>query len=365
MLRSFIASRAFVSIMAGVLAVIVAAVGAVYFLEPNKKMIAYCAIMPDGIGLYRGNDVKMRGMKVGSVTDLRPEGTGVRVDFEVEAAHPLRGEASATTVSDSIVADRTLAVFGTKGADWKNADCITKTVTPKSLTQTFSAMSKVADELQGGDDPAQADRIKQAITLFDRATAGSGPKINDIITQLSAALRSPDAAVSHIGSLIDKLNELIASVANNWGDLRQMLDGFAPILQTVNDVWDQVTELVNSIVTILPWLNDVTTKYGGPILQLLDSSVPLVHLLGANVGGLQQLVSMVPSIAGMFRTATDPQTGAIGVSWAAPRVALPAPQAEQVCAALNAVAPGRCGGTADGMTSVDLVPLILGSVGVR
>ncbi|WP_249358572.1 MlaD family protein [Nocardia cyriacigeorgica] len=365
MLRRFVASRAFASIIGGVMAVVVVAAGAVYFLQPANNLLGYCAIMPDAIGLYEGNDVKMRGIKVGTVTALRPEGTGVRVDFEVDAAHPLRGEASATTVADSIVADRTLAVLGTKGTDWDTGTCITKTVTPKSLTQTFNAMSKVADELQGGDDPAARDRVKRAITLFDQATAGTGPKLNDIVMQLAAALRSPDAAVSHIGSLIDNLADLTTSIANGWGDLRQMLDGLAPILQIVNDVWDSVVELVNSIVTILPWLNDVTTKYGGPILQLLDASVPLVHLLGANVAGLKQLIDMIPAIAAMFRNSTDPQTGAVAVSYAPPRVALPEAQAQQVCTWLNGIAPGRCGGTADGMTSVDLVPLILGSVGAR
>ncbi|WP_405484974.1 MlaD family protein [Nocardia sp. NBC_00511] len=365
MLRRFVASRAFVSVLGGALAVVLAAVGAVFFLNPLQRTVGYCALMPDAIGLYTGNDVKVRGIKVGTVTALRPEGTGVRVDFTVDAAHPLRGQVSATTVSDTIVADRDLAVLGTKGADWNPGSCITKTVTPKSLTQTFSALSKVADEIQGGDDPAQRDRVKQAITLFDQATAGTGPKMNDTIQQLAAALRSPDAAIGHIGSLIDKVNDLTTSVANGWGGLREMLNGFAPILQVVNDVWDQVVEIVNAIKTILPWLNDITVKYGGPILRLLDGSVPYVQLLGANVGSLQQLIDMIPSIGSIFRSVTDPQTGRVAVAYAPPRVALPDAEAEQVCAALNALAPGHCDAPANGMTGVDLMPIVLGSAGMK
>ncbi|MEV6558224.1 MlaD family protein [Nocardia sp. NPDC051756] len=359
MLRKFLASRGFVSILGGVLVAVVAAGVAFVMLEPMKKVIGYCAIMPDAVGLYTGNDVTMRGMKVGTVTGIRPEGLGVRVDFAVDAAHPLRGTASATTVSDTIVADRNLAVLGTKGgADWNPNACVTKTVTPKSLTATFTALSKVADELQGGDDPAQRDRIKQAVTQFDKATAGDGPKFNDIIQELAAALRQPDAAISHIGSLIDKINELSASVANGWGKLRQMLDGFAPILQTVNDVWGQVVEIINAIVTIVPWVNDVTTKYGSPILRLLDDSVPYIQLIGANVGSAQQLIDMVPAIAELFRTVTDPATQRVAVSYAPPKVALAQPDADQVCAAINAVAPGRCTDAA-GLAKVDLVPFVL------
>ncbi|WP_245720263.1 MlaD family protein [Nocardia uniformis] len=365
MLRTLLASRAFISILGAALAAAVVAAAGFVLLDPTKKMIGYCAMMPDAIGLYTGNEVTMRGIKVGTVTTVRPEGTGARVEFEVDAEHPLRGEATATTLATTIVADRKLAVLGvTGGADWDPRRCLTKTMTPKSLTQTLDAMSKIADQLQGGDDPAQRDRVRRAVTAFDQATAGTGTKLNDTITALASALRAPDAAIGHIGSLIDRLTELSASVANGWGDLREMLNGFAPILQLVNGVWDMVIEFVNSVVTILPWLNDITTEYGGPILQILDSSVSKLHLIGANVGTLQKLIDMIPAVTPAFRATTDPDTGRLAMTYAGPRVALDQPDADLVCGTINAAMPGRCT-AANGLTTVDLVPLVLGMAGAR
>lgn len=99
------------------------------------------------------------------------------------------------------------------GPVWNQGTCITQTATPKSLTQTFTALSKVADELQGGDDPVKRDQVQHAVTAFDQATAGSGPKLNGLIRDLASAVRSPDAAIGHIGSLIDTVDELSMSVA--------------------------------------------------------------------------------------------------------------------------------------------------------
>ncbi|MBL3153080.1 MlaD family protein, partial [Klebsiella pneumoniae] len=85
---------------------------------------------------YEGNQVTMRGIVVGSVTSVRNQGSGVRVDFEVDADHPVYADASATTVSDTVVADRELAVLasGTTTEPWDSGACITRTLTPKSLT---------------------------------------------------------------------------------------------------------------------------------------------------------------------------------------------------------------------------------------
>ncbi|WP_238815352.1 MlaD family protein [Nocardia brasiliensis] len=345
-----------------VLAFAVAAVGVVV-TEPLKKRIEYCAIMPDAIGLYVGNDVTLRGIKVGEVTAIRAQGSGIRVDFRVDADRPLRGEVTAATVSDTIVADRRLAVHSGKGADWKPRDCVTKTATPKSITQTLDALAALADQLDGGGDPAERDRIGSAVAEFDRATAGTGPQLNKVITQLAAALRSPDASIARLGSLIDTVASLSKSVAEGWGDLRQMLSGLSPVLQLVNQVWAQVVQIVNSFVVILPWFNDITTKYGDSILALVDASVPFLDLVAAHVGSIEKLIDMIPVVAQGFRDVADPQTGRVTVSYAAPRAALVQSDADQVCAAVNALAPGKCATAAGGLASIDLSTLVLGLTG--
>lgn len=322
MLRRLLASRGFVSILGAAVVAVIAAAAAFVLLQPMKNRIAYCAIMPDAIGLYVGNDATLRGIKVGTVTGIRSEGTQVHVSFDVDADHPLRGEATATTISDTIVADRRLALNDRGGPVWEQSRCITETATPKSLTQTLDALATLADDLDGGDDPAQRDAIMAAVSEFDRASAGAGPKLNDIITQLAAALRSPDAAIGRIGSLIDTLTSLSQSVANGWGDLRNMLSELAPVLSLVNEIWAQVMGFVNSLVVILPWLNDITTKYGDAVLGLLDKTVPFLDLVAANVGTLEKLIDMTPAVASAFRTVTDPATGLPMIAYSAPRVGL-------------------------------------------
>lgn len=386
MLRRVLASRAFVSITGTALVVIAGLAAGFVLIAPAKKVIPYCAIMPDAIGLYQGNDVTQRGVKVGSVTGIRPDGTGVRVDFDVDAAHSLRGDVTAATASNTIVADRNLAVQGTKnGAEWDARRCVTKTVTPKSITQTTNAITKVADELQGGTDAAEHNSVQRALAAFDQATTGVGPQVNDTIRKLGAALQSPDASIGHIGALIDALTELSQSVAGGWGNLREMLNGFAPVLQEVNNVWGQVVQVVDSLLTILPWFTDITSAYGEPILHILDDAVPYVQLLSGHAVTLQKLTRLAPAISSILRKSGKAER--LGVLYAPPFVRIEQPDADRICALINAADPprrhflegqrgrpfddgpppgeGQCFYKGPGQAKVNLVPLLLGMTGAR
>ncbi|MBJ8337263.1 MCE family protein [Antrihabitans sp. YC3-6] len=367
-MERLLASRGLMSIFGVIVTGAIVVVAYFIVFDPAKRTQSYCALMPDAVGLYNGNQVTMLGVAVGTVTGIEPQGEAVRVDFDVDAVHPLRGNISATTVSDTIVANRNLAVIGDANAsvDWDPNTCITHTLTPKSLTRTLNALSELADELNGSDDPAENARIANGITAFDNATAGTGPQINDLIHKLGRALSSPDAAIGHIGALVDALSSLSASVSTGWGDIKDMLTRFAVVLEQVNsEVLAPVAPIVDDLRAIIPWLNDVTTKFGGPILQVLDASVPLLHFIGANVGTIEEIIRMIPPVAGAFQRSTDPHSGKPALTYAPPSVAIAQSNANQVCSAVNVIAPGRCASSADGLADVQLVQFVLAVAGAR
>ncbi|UFS95947.1 MlaD family protein [Nocardia huaxiensis] len=367
MLRRLLGSRGFVSIAGAVLVGVLAVAAYVVAADPLRRTETYCALMPDSIGLYTGNDVTMRGITVGHVTSVRPQGKTVRVEFEVEAAHPVLADASATTVSDSVVADRELAVLtgGKTTATWDRSQCITKTLTPKSLSQTLTALAKLSREVLGPDQ-ARTDSLGRALTALNSATDGTGPQINAIINKLGSSLNSPDAAIGHLAGVVDALSSLSVSVSEHWGDIKSMLVRFAPALDQVNnELFSQTVEIIDGFQRVLPMLNDITTLFGDPIFAVLDATVPLVRFIQANVGSLQDIIARMPLLASAFTTVVNPATGVAGVTYAPPRVAVPAEQATQLCAAVNAVAPGRCAGAGDGMADLQLVQLVLGIAGAQ
>ncbi|MEV6071393.1 MlaD family protein [Nocardia sp. NPDC052001] len=368
MLRRLFASRAVLSV-ATLTLVAVVAVGGYTLAKPPRAMRTYCAAMPDAIGLYAGSTVTLRGIASGKVTRIQATGTGARVDFDIPADEALPPDVGATTVSDTLVADRRLALIGnrpTGGPHWDAGRCITKTLTPKSLSQTFSAVSKLADELNGGADPAQQGRIGAGLAAVNDATAGTGPQINDIIRTLSTVLDSPDAAIGHLGRLLDALAALAHSAANGWGEVEEVLTGLPGGLHAVDTMAvPPITSVLTDIGDVLPMLNDITVMFGGEALRQLDAADPLILRAAAGLGSLLDVIRMIPSLAGVFTRSVDADTGRTTLDYAPPRVQLPTAAAEQVCAAVNALTPGRCADDGNGLVNVPLTALIFGSVGAR
>lgn len=366
-MKRFLGSQGFVTLAGVVLVTVLTVVGYLLAFDPLKKTLSYCAIMPDGIGLYTGNHVTKLGITVGTVTAVRPEDDAVRVEFTMDADHPLRGDVVATTVSDTLVADRTLSVLGDDDSPdlWRQDSCVTKTFTPKSITETLEAFSTLADELTNYGDPADQQRIRDSLRAFRDATTGGGPRLNQLILDLGAAVRQPDAAIGRIGSLVDALASIAGTVTANWGDIRVMLTQAAPGLSFINTIWVDIVQIVDSLAVVLPWFNDIARQYGRPILEGIDELTPSLQMLSANIGTLQKMIDLVPPLLTAFQQSIDPATGQAQLSWAPPKVALPQDTADQVCAVLDTVSPGRCGSAANGMTEVDLVPLVLGMAGAR
>ncbi|MCP2315991.1 virulence factor Mce family protein [Nocardia amikacinitolerans] len=367
-MRRFLASRGFMSVAAVSVIVAIAAAGYVVLTGAAKPMRAYCAMMPDAAGLYLGSHVTMLGIPVGSVTRIEPSGDRVRVDFRIEADHPLRGEVSAVTLSDTLVADRNLALVSAAkpAAEWDSGRCVTRALTPKSMTQTMDALSKLATELSAPDDPARQSTLSGGVSALGTAVSGTGDALNELLFKLGDALKSPDAAIGRIGELIDAITTLSAVLKNNWGELEHMLTRLGSMLEQANtEVIPPFVGIIDALRVVLPWFNDITTTFGRPLLNAVHATVPLIRWAGANVSTLEQLVDMVPTLTEAFRTSVDPATGQTALAYTGPKAALAQPDADQTCAAINAALPGRCRSAEHGLADIDLVPLVLAIAGAK
>ncbi|MFE3229389.1 MlaD family protein [Nocardia sp. NPDC059228] len=367
MLPKMFASRGFLSV--GLVLVLALAVVVGWKLSrPTPQMRSYCALMPDAIGLFVGSDVQIMGVAVGQVTKVEPDGPKARVEFDIPAARKLPPDVGATTLSQSLIADRKLALVGTEpaGPGWNSDQCITKTLTPKSMSQTFTALADLADQLNGSGDPAQQKLLQGGIIAVNNAVAGDGKRFNDLVKNLSAALNSPDAAIGHIGALIDSLAALVGSAAVNWPEVKSTLTRLGRNLDNITDtIAPPIVDVITRLVDVFPFLNDLTTMFGGPILRRVDTIPNLPQRISAGVTELRQVVDLVPPILSAFQRSIDPGSGRVSIDYASPMVAIPESAAAQVCSAVNAITPGRCADAANGLVDLPLTQFVLGSVGSR
>ncbi|MGW4634472.1 MlaD family protein [Nocardia sp. NPDC004415] len=358
-----LASRGVMSVAVVVTLVLAGALG-LRLSRPEPPTRAYCAEMPDAIGLYEGSAVTVLGVQVGRVTGIRVAGATAHVEFTVRADRALPPDVGAVTVSDTLVADRRLALIGAEpdGPGWNPGTCITRTLTPKSLSQTFDALARLADQLNGTD----ATGLGAGIAAIDRATAGTGGQVNDIILALSRALDAPDAAIGHLGELLDALAALAQRARGGWGQVETTVSGLPQTFEDIVTIaFPPIVEIVDTLSDLLPQLNDVILMFGGPALRAVNSVPDLPRLIEAGVASLAEVIAMTPTVATGLAGAVDPVSGTVTLGYAPPRLALAQQDTERFCAALAAVTGERCELSDGGVATIPALPALLAGVSAR
>lgn len=294
----------------------------------------YCALLPDSIGLFPGSSVTIFGVPVGSVTRIAPDGPHALVEFEIPADRRLPADVGATTLSQTLIADRRLALVGAEPAadtqGWDSSECITRTVTPRSMTATLTALANLADELNGDDDRKHA--IADGTAAFADATDGTGDDINRIVRELARALDSPDAAVGRLGTLIGVLSELSGRVVDHWPQMKLMLTRLPSTLVAVEALLiSPAVDIVARLRDVLPQINDVTVRFGHDLIRNVEADQNLPRMISAGVLSLSEALELVPVYTGAFEQALDPATGHITLSYTVPPIDAPPEVATALC----------------------------------
>ncbi|WP_067683511.1 MlaD family protein [Nocardia miyunensis] len=367
MLAKIFGSRGLMSAAVVVVVALVAATG-LKLSKPSPDMRTYCAEMPDSIGLYRDSAVTIMGLQVGRVTDIEPDGATARVSFTVPASRKLPPDVGAVTVSNTLIADRNLALIGAEptGPGWDPNRCITKTLTPKSLSQTFDALTKLAGQLESAPDLVQRNTFGTGIDALDHATAGTGAQLNAVITQLSRALAAPDAAIGHIGRLLDALAELTRRTRDHWPDVRTTMTELTQTLTDINAITlAPIVEIVDNLKDTVPQIDDVITMFASPGLHALDSIPDLPRLIAAGVGSLTDILRMAPAIATGFAATVDRTSGKFTIGYAPPKIALPQQDTGRICAAVQTITGRGCQSSGNGAVEIPALPLLLAGVSAK
>ncbi len=93
----------------GVLLACVAGLGVIFVLRDST----YTALFPDAAGITKGDDVRIAGINVGEVTEVKARGASVRVEFATD--HPLTKDTRTEVKIGSLLGDRYLQLQPGKG----------------------------------------------------------------------------------------------------------------------------------------------------------------------------------------------------------------------------------------------------------
>ncbi len=314
---------------------------------------ALCAEFDTAYGLYPDAAVTVRGVSVGRVLAVVPEGDHVRVDMSI-GERPLAAGTGAVVVNASLLTDRRVELVDseTRGAnELPDQGCLPRqrTRVPVSVSDALGSFSRIAEELTTPGPDGSAP-LRALIDGADRELGGLGPALDQQMRAITHLLASPDAFAADLGALLDNSAELSRFVTTEWDDIKTSMFTFGPGLELLERTLVIVKILVGKLATALGPLDRAFNHHFPYLMDLLEQSVPLVVMARTRVEDSRELLATVPGVIAMLRTMIG--EGGLAVEYRPP-AQCPAPD------------PGLCASLGTNSARMPVPLAVLATVGGR
>ena len=211
------------------------------YVAERADTITVTAQFDSAAGLYVDNTVAVLGMPVGKVTEIRPMGGYVEVDFTVDRDVKVPADAQAVTISNSILTDRQIELTPPyrQGPTLQDHATIglNRTQTPVEFARVLDVLDKLSMSLEGdgaGNGPI-ADVVNAGAAIAD----GNGQQMKDALGELSEALRLSadrgDMTRDQLTTIVRNVSSLFEAAAANEATLDEFGSTVRQLSQVVAD----------------------------------------------------------------------------------------------------------------------------------
>jgi len=269
---------------------------------------SYNAIFKDVTGLEQGDDVRIAGVRVGTVGDIkivrrvgRP--SVAEVSFSVEKSRPLPLDVQARLRYRNLVGQRYLDIEQGPGTTNKmlapgGTIPIQHTRPAVDLTVLFQGFQPLVQGLN-------ANEINQLSLEIIQTLQGEGGALQLLFTHLASLTSALADKDQLIGDVIDNLTKVLTTLGERDNELSQLIiqlrtfiHGLAGDRTTIGNAIDGINKLATSTAGLL-------TQVRGPFAKDVVDITKLAKNLNANTGTIKFVLhQLAPTVAGLIRTAS-------------------------------------------------------------
>jgi phospholipid/cholesterol/gamma-HCH transport system substrate-binding protein len=289
------------------LVVLLAATGSQQWVSralAGKTISAYFA---ETVGIYPGSDLRVLGVKVGTVDSVTPVGTGVRVTMSVYV--PVPANASAVVVLPSVVSDRYVQlapayIGGPAMADGAVIP-VSRTATPVELDQLYRSLNELTTAL--GPNGANINgALSDVLNTGAADLSGNGQALGTVIQQLGAAARTLNGSADNLFGTIGNLQQFTTTLKNNDSQVRAAIDQLASVSGFLAGDRQDLGAALNELATALGQVRDFISGNRSLIASNVDKLAGLTQILVKQRASLAESLDTFPLAATNLLHAYDP-----------------------------------------------------------
>jgi phospholipid/cholesterol/gamma-HCH transport system substrate-binding protein len=260
-----------------VLAILIIGVG----LQPERLMslatqVRYQALFADGGGLAAGNDVRIAGMKVGTVKEVSLQGKNALVTFSLDGTAQLGSQTTAHIRTGTVLGARILTLESAGAGTLRQLDVI-----PLSRTSSPYSLTEALDDLTTNTAGTNTDAINQSLdtlsVTLDQIAPQLGPMFEGL-TRSSQALNERDQTLA----------DLFRSARDVSGILSERSQQVNTLILNANDLLDVLAQRRAAIVDLLQNTSAVAKQLSGLVADNEKELAPTLDKLNSVTAMLEK-----------------------------------------------------------------------------
>ena len=267
------------------------------------------------VAIYKGSEVRLMGVRIGTVDAVVPEGDSVRVQMSYDGRYKLPADAKAVIVTPTLVADRFVQITPayTKGAVMKDAADIPldRTGSPVEIDRIYRSLADLSKAL-GPDGANKSGALSDLVSASAKALGGQGDLANQTINNMAGAA---DVFGNNSGALfssVRQLAELTQVLAANDQFVNQFMGDLAGVSSQLagerENLQAALAALARAVGTVRTFVHDNKGMVKADISDLTE----VLGALAREKDSLATAVQLGPLGLGNLATAFDIKTGSIG-----------------------------------------------------
>ena len=248
--------------------------------------------------LYKGSDVRILGVPVGTVESMTPKGDVVRVKIAYEGKYKLPNEVKAAIVSPSIVGDRfvQLSPAYDGGAVLPNNAVldIRRSVVPLELDEIYSSL----DDLSVALGPDGANKDGSLSTLIDNSAKsldGQGEQLNQTIKNFSKLSQTLSNNKDELFGSLEEVQTFVAMLKKNDASVRAFNDSTAKVSTVLEGEREDLAATLKALGLALNDVRSLVKDNRSALRDDVDDLTLISEVLVENQDSLEETILAAPT----------------------------------------------------------------------
>jgi len=253
---------------------------------------SYKAEFVDATGLVKGDDVRIAGVKVGSVKDISiVDRTRAMVTFDVQSDTALMRSTRADIRYRNLVGQRYISLSNEIGDSGKLAEGATIPVAQTSpaldLTVLFNGFKPLFEALT----PSDINQLSYEIVQVFQGEGGTLEGLLSHTASVTSTLADRDQIIS---ALIDNLNEVLAHLGSRDDQLNRLITTFRTFVGGLKDDRQAILGSLDQISTLSVETADLVDGIREPFVEDVKQLRAVAENLDRNKSELDRALQVLP-----------------------------------------------------------------------